>query len=215
MTKPSRTYNQNCAIANALDVVGERWTLLIVRELAIGPRRYGQLLENLRGIGTNLLAKRLKELENKSLIQRSDTPQPSYSLTDLGRGLEPVLHAIFRWGIQLESNRFSPEALSKPEWDAVAIRALYRADRDRGLTGRYRFYIDDYPYTVEKAGSEVRVSFGEEGPAKVVVRISKGDALAYLAYGDTAARDKLKAKVIIEGDLREADMFMTAFGMGD
>ena len=82
---PKRSYQQNCALAYALDLLGERWTLLIVRELLIGPRRYGELLDNLTGIGTNLLADRLRELQAQGLIEKHGQ---RYELSEPGRLIE-------------------------------------------------------------------------------------------------------------------------------
>src|SRR5712691_3728539 len=97
-----RSYNQYCALARALDVVGERWTLLLVRELLLGPRRYKDLLDGLPGIGTNLLADRLKHLEDAGMIRRVVLPPPAgsavYELTELGRRLEPAVFELGRWG---------------------------------------------------------------------------------------------------------------------
>src|SRR5947209_6790027 len=100
-----RSYNQYCAVARALDVIGERWTLLIVRELLTGPKRFKDLLEGLCGIGTNLLAARLKDLEGQGVVWRTSLPPPAgskvYELTELGRSLEPVVVALSRWGLKL------------------------------------------------------------------------------------------------------------------
>src|SRR5581483_3423202 len=90
-TATRRSYRQYCGVARALDVVGERWTLLIIRDLLLGPRRYKDLLEGLPGIGTNLLADRLKELERHGIVRRTVLPPPAgstvYELTDLGSAL--------------------------------------------------------------------------------------------------------------------------------
>ena len=126
-----RSYKQNCALAYGLDIVGERWTLLIVRELLIADKRYGELLENLSGIGTNLLADRLKEMEARGLVNRFGG---RYRLTDLGRELEPVVHAIVRFGLLLNKADDS-NWLTRPEWDVVALRALYDANLDGGIEG--------------------------------------------------------------------------------
>src|SRR5918995_3325809 len=97
-----RRYDQYCALARTLDVVGERWTLLLVRELLLGPRRYKDLLAGLPGIGTNLLAERLRHLEEFGLVRRRSLPPPAgsrvYELTELGRGLESVVMELGRWG---------------------------------------------------------------------------------------------------------------------
>jgi len=99
-----RTYGQYCSIARALDVVGDRWTLLIIREVLVrGPARYTDIREGLPGIATNLLADRLRELEREGLVSRRDAPPPVaatvFELTERGRELEPVLLALGRWGV--------------------------------------------------------------------------------------------------------------------
>jgi DNA-binding HxlR family transcriptional regulator len=105
-----RRYRERSGLAIALDVVGERWTLLIVRELLSAPRRYGQLLDALPGIGTNLLVNRLRELEAAGVVDRALAPAPQsavvYELTDRGRALKPTVDALQAWG---EANSASPD----------------------------------------------------------------------------------------------------------
>src|SRR5689334_7180685 len=97
-----RSYKQFCGLAKALDVVGERWTLLLVRDLILGPRRYGDLLNGLPGLTTNLLASRLKEMEATGLIEKRKLPAPAssvvYQLTKPGKELEPAVMALAAWG---------------------------------------------------------------------------------------------------------------------
>ena len=100
-----RTYDQpTCGLANALDMLGERWTLLIVRELLLGPQRYSDLQQALPGLGTNLLADRLRHLEGIGVIERHQLPPPAasavYDLTDLGQGLEDIVVGLANWGSQ-------------------------------------------------------------------------------------------------------------------
>lgn len=98
---PGRKYKQFCGLARALDRLGERWTLLMVRELLLGPRRYRDFLASLPGLTTNLLAKRLKQLEVDSIIERVSVGRdrhPAYALTEHGRALEPVIMELGRWG---------------------------------------------------------------------------------------------------------------------
>src|SRR5919108_1109967 len=103
-TGSGRSYHQYCAVARALDLIGDRWTLLLIRDLLLGPKRYKDLLEGLPGIGTNLLAHRLREMEEYGLVERATLPPPSgvavYQLTPTGEGLAPALSAIGRWGAQ-------------------------------------------------------------------------------------------------------------------
>ena len=97
-----KRYKQYCPVAHALDLVGDRWALLVVRELMLGPRRYTDLAEALPGIGTNVLATRLRTLETAGVVQKTKLPPPAavsvYELTDDGRALDDVLHSLARWG---------------------------------------------------------------------------------------------------------------------
>ncbi|RKE18470.1 HxlR family transcriptional regulator [Streptomyces sp. TLI_171] len=99
---PRRSYDQYCAVARALDAVGERWSLLIVRELLGGPRRYTDLHADLPGVSTDILATRLKQLEGEGLVERRRLERPAnatvYELTDRGTGLRPVIEALAHWG---------------------------------------------------------------------------------------------------------------------
>lgn len=95
----SRGYHQHCGLARALDRVGERWTLLIVRDLLLGPRRYSQLLDSLQGITTNLLAKRLKSMQAQGILEKlGNGPATRYRLSPLGALLEPAVMELARWG---------------------------------------------------------------------------------------------------------------------
>lgn len=157
-----RSYHQNCALAHALDLVGERWSLLLIRELLIGPRRYKDLLEGLSGIGTNLLANRLKEMEQFGLIEKTTLPPPAgsmvYQLTQLGHSLEATILELVRWGLQLKQSGTTTN-LSKPEWDIVALRALFNPEAAKGLWETYQFEIDGVVYhaTVEDGTIEIEL----------------------------------------------------------
>lgn len=121
----SRTYAQYCGLAKALDHVGDRWTLLIVRELLVGPRRYTQLRRALPGIATNLLADRLQQLQDDGIASRHEG---IYQLTPFGRDLEDAIHALVRWGGAWMTERDGTEAF-EPSWLVVALRALLPARR--------------------------------------------------------------------------------------
>lgn len=127
-----RSYGQHCALAKSLDLVGDRWTLLIVRELLDRPRRYGDLLNSLSPIATDMLAGRLRDLERNGLVVKRELPKPAsgnvYDLTDDGRALEDVINAFVRWGRHLLFTR-TPTDLVRPEWLARAVRAYVRDDR--------------------------------------------------------------------------------------
>ncbi len=130
MSEHSRSYHQYCPIAHALDLVGDRWALLIVRDLFLGPKRYTDLREALPGTGSNILTARLKALEGASIIRRRTLPPPAastvYELTPHGQGLEGVLTALGQWGARSLGARELDQVVS-PESVMLAGRALVAA----------------------------------------------------------------------------------------
>lgn len=141
-----RSYGQACDIARTLDLVGERWTLLLLRELFTGSRSYSQLAESLPSMGTNLLATRLKQLERDRLIERERVvgmrKRYIYRLTENGRLIEPVLVEMVRFG---RNSGFEGGAgdLHRPSWAVLSSRATFRLDVAAGLTERYEFRVGD------------------------------------------------------------------------
>lgn len=129
---PHRSYGQHCALAKSLDLVGDRWTLLVVRELLDRPHRYKELLSALAPIATDMLAGRLRDLERNGLVRRRELATPAsgtvYELTDAGLALEDVINAFARWGRHLLTTR-EPRDVVRPQWLARALRAYLRPDR--------------------------------------------------------------------------------------
>src|SRR5918992_2124088 len=121
---PRHRYQQYCALARTLDVAGDRWTLLIVRELAPGPRRFTDLLDGLPGVSRNLLTERLRALERAGIISRHELPPPAvrrvYELTDDGRDLATAMAPLIAWGARRIGER-TPGDTFRPRWPAVAI----------------------------------------------------------------------------------------------
>jgi DNA-binding HxlR family transcriptional regulator len=122
-----RSYDQYCGLAIALDVVGDRWTLLIVRELLTGAKRFRDLQNGLPGVATNLLSSRLRTLEERELVERRTLPPPAgsvaYHLTPFGAELAGPIHALIRWGGHFMGHR-SSEQIFRPHWLGVALQAL-------------------------------------------------------------------------------------------
>ena len=141
----SRSYNQFCALAYALDIIGERWTLLIIRELLTGPRRFKDLIDGLPGISTNLLSDRLKSLEQQGLLGRRVLPPPAgstvYELTAVGQALENAVLELGRWGSQFLPP--SLEGLAMPSLGsmALAMKAFFRPEQARGVDETYALHI--------------------------------------------------------------------------
>jgi DNA-binding HxlR family transcriptional regulator len=174
-----KSYDQYCPIAEALDVVGERWTLLIARELMTGPQRFTDLRGSLPGIPPNLLSSRLRELEDSGLVARRELPPPAartvYELTEEGRGLEPTLRALARWGI---SRLPPPDEGVSP---AAAVRAaLVSYARPRAAVAPARTWaahVGDEVFTLELADNRVSYWKGEPGRADLVVSADPADLI--------------------------------------
>lgn len=135
-----RSYRQYCPVAHALDVIGDRWALLIVRDLFLGPKRFTDLREGLPGIGTNILTDRLKGLERSGIIGRRTLPPPAasavYELSAAGRELEETVVALARWGGRSLGSRRSDQSLST-ESVMLALRAAFAAAAERGSSATY------------------------------------------------------------------------------
>src|SRR5215475_2461462 len=139
-----RTYNQYCPMAHALDLIGERWTLLILRNLFLGPKRFSDLLRSLPGIGTNILTDRLKSLEANDLVQNRFLPPPAassvYELTPYRRTLEDVMIAMAMWGAQSLGAR-QPDQRVMPDSLGLTIYILFKPAAGK-LSGTLAIQID-------------------------------------------------------------------------
>ena len=162
VSRQRRTYDQECGLAYALDVVGERWTLLIIRELLTRPRRYNELLDALPGIGTNLLADRLAFLIDTGLIKPLDPGRRSagYRLTDLGRTLHEPILGLARFGLEVGASQpRRMNALVRPSWAVLAIQAMMKDERASDVDESYQFEVDGEVFHIAVSGG--RASPGE------------------------------------------------------
>jgi DNA-binding HxlR family transcriptional regulator len=168
-----RSYGEYCSIAKALDVVGDRWTLLIIRELAIrGGCRYTDLKDGLPGIASNLLADRIRELESAGLIRREDAPPPIaatlFHLTEAGTDLRPVLDAIGRWGVRYMIEPAEGDEF-RGHWFAFPARFFLR-DRDPdGPPVSIELRAASSPAVIEISGGEIRTRLGTTGQPDLVI----------------------------------------------
>ena len=163
---PRRSYDQYCAVARGLDVIGDRWTLLIARDLLLGPKRYKDLLSGLPGIGTNLLADRLKELEGAGLIERAVLPPPAgstvYQLTETGLALEPVMIALGRWGARFLGAPKKSDVMV-PRAYFVAMRGVFDREAAAALSEIYEVRIADLVFEVRPHPGASRSRDGPHG----------------------------------------------------
>jgi DNA-binding HxlR family transcriptional regulator len=160
-TVVSKRYDQYCPVCHALGLVGERWALLVVRELLHGPKRYTDLLEGMPGIGTNILAARLRELEGAGVVQKRKLPPPAastvYELTDYGRQLEEPLYALARWGARTLGPPGKGDELAQ-DWGLDAFAALLDREAARGVTQTYVMRLPDETYSVQLVDGRLHVS---------------------------------------------------------
>src|SRR5688500_15145355 len=142
-------YHQYCALARALDVAGDRWTLLIVRELVPGPRRFTDLLDGLPGVSRNLLTERLRDLEHDGIVVREELPPPAarqvYSLTDDGRDLAAAVGPLIAWGVRRMGD-LEPADSFHPRWAAVAMSVLADQDAASGVHEAYQFVVGRWAF---------------------------------------------------------------------
>ncbi len=180
-----RSYNQNCALSHALDIIGERWSFLLTRELLTGPKRYKDLLEGLNGIGANLLDTRLNELDQAGIVNKKILPPPAgsvvYHLTEFGKQLEPAILELVKWGLQLDEKN-DPDYLSKPEWDIIAMRALFQPEKARGIRKIFQLQIDKVVYHILIEDGTVEIELGEIRCPDVILKAEK-ITLSALAKG--------------------------------
>lgn len=201
MVASRRNYNQNCPIALGLDVLGERWTLLILRELVGGARRYGDLREALPGIATNLLAERLKELQDAGLVDRTDLPAPIgrtvYTLSDLGwQRVLPILRSIAWFGLdRLEPIEDGPA--SPLNGFLAGILLGFDSSGAAGLEATVRIEIDGRRFEFAVTGGRLGAGHGE--PAVTITATAADLVTARLGASEAKRRAALR-RINFNGD---------------
>jgi DNA-binding HxlR family transcriptional regulator len=197
-----KRYGQFCGLARALDHVGDRWTLLMIRELLLGPSSYGDLLNALDGIPTNLLAERLRQLEADGLVARVADPQDRrraiYRLTTLGQGLEPALLALIKWGAHWMRTGQGDDRFD-PRWSVLAIRALLQDRRTtRRGTVELRMGGDAFTVATTSEGS-ICVQGRDAAAAGATVEGDPGLMLG-LVSGELTPKEAARRGLRIRGD---------------
>ena len=198
-----RSYGQYCAVARSLDILGGRWTLLIIRELLQGPRRFVDLASALPGMAPNLLSTRLTTLNQDGLVKKRKVRLPgsglAYELTDRGCELEPVLLALSRWGRPLMGPLKQGEQFSA-RWLLLGLRGRFSPSDFEGVREEYEFRVGRE--TIHARVFEGRIET-REGPAEepdVVISASRKDFLA-VALGQVQSMEAVKTgRITIEGD---------------
>jgi DNA-binding HxlR family transcriptional regulator len=210
----TRNYNQNCPIARGLDVLGERWTLLILRELVGGPRRYGDLRAELPGIATNLLAERLKELQDDGLVERTDLPAPIgrtvYTLSDAGwQRVLPILQSIAWFGLdRLDPIDAGP--VSPLNGFLAGILLAFNSASAAGVDMTCRVEIDGRRF--EFAITQCRLAGARREPS-VTVTASAADLVTARLGSTDAKRKTALRRIKFDGAQRDVDAVRTVFSL--
>ncbi len=211
-----RSYGEACRFAYALDVVGERWALLVVRELLLGPKRFTDLRAGLPHASSNILSERLRDLEHGGVIQRRKLPPPAastvYELTEWGRELEPVVTKLGAWGarspIPPDSQEIGPDSI------VLALRSLFDPEAAGDMSAVYGLRIGEERFRVDVADGGVELSRGPaEDPAVSIAAADAGSFAAILA--DQLPLDDAVATgaAQIEGSKQAAKRFLRLFPM--
>jgi DNA-binding HxlR family transcriptional regulator len=194
-----KRYDQYCPVAHALDLIGERWTFLIVRELMHGPKRYTDLAEHLPGIGTNILASRLRDLEESGIVTKRTLPPPAasrvYELTDFGRDLRPVMRELAIWGARSLGPPSADEELF-PGWLSNALDTLLAPIAP---PGSFEFRVGDEVASVVDGEAQ---SGSLEEPDVIVEGTPEG--IYHLFFGHRLDRVKVKGDRALLQRLLEA-----------
>lgn len=214
--KGGRTYGQRCGLASALDLLGERWTLLIVRELSRGPKRFGDLLEGLEGIGPNLLSTRLKSLEAAGVVEKATLPGPArvtgYDLGPRGRSLQPILEDLALWGFELLGAQDPDEVRSRAAWAAMSMDARMKRSDTTPPDGTYAFEVGDETFWLRVDGGESTLRDGIppfEPDARMVI---EKEPFFELALASASPR---QAGARIEGDTGRLETLLESFRLPD
>jgi DNA-binding HxlR family transcriptional regulator len=202
-----RSYGQFCGLARALDLVGERWAFLVVRELALGPRRFKDLLDGLPGVSTNVLASRLRQLERNGIVERRVLPPPAgstvYELTQYGRDLEPAMLALGRWGARSLGAR--GERTLRSHWLALALKAMFRPEAADGRARTYEVRLQEGSFVARVQRRTLNVTAGTAEDPDLVLETDNDGLVALLAGAPT------EAVRVVAGDPGELDRFAELF----
>jgi DNA-binding HxlR family transcriptional regulator len=212
VTKPrqsddKRRYDDACGLAHALELVGERWAMLILRELAYGPRRFSGLKADLTGISANVLTQRLAELEQRGIVRKTRLPPPAsvqvYEASEWGLEIEPLIGALGKWAAR--SPAHNPTLPMSPVSLMMSLQTLFSPERAAGLEARIGFRFGDTEYVATVGKQRVDI---ERAPAVGSDVIFAGDSndVTGVVHGG-APFDT----ITVEGDMRLAKRFVTLF----
>jgi DNA-binding HxlR family transcriptional regulator len=202
MATTKRTYGDRCGVARALDIVGERWALLVVRELLLGPKRFTDLRAGLPHVGPDILAQRLRELEQSGIVRRGTLPPPAgsriYELTERGHELEPIVVALGRFGSVAP---FPPgEAQIGVDAVVIALKSLFAPGFADGVGASYELRLGEQRFRLDVADGRIDVARGSAQAPDATIETDPGTLAAILWHGRGLDAARRAGDVAITGD---------------
>jgi DNA-binding HxlR family transcriptional regulator/putative sterol carrier protein len=210
-----RSYGDACRFAHALDLVGERWALLVVRELLLGPKRFTDLRGGLLKASTNILAERLRDLERGGVVRKRRLPPPAaasvYELTEWGAELEPIVTGLGAWGAR---SPFPPDAETiGTDSIVLALRSLFDPDAAGEMVATYELRLGEDLFQVDIGDWEIELHRGAADDADAAIEADPG-TLAAVLTGQLPLDEALESgAVAIEGGKRAVSRFLKLFPM--
>jgi DNA-binding HxlR family transcriptional regulator len=210
-----RTYGDGCAIAHGLDLVGERWALLVVRELLLGPKRYTDLRRGLPNASPNVLSERLRELEEAGIVRRRKLPPPAgsrvYELTGWGRELEEIVISLGRWAARSPSR--PSDAPIGVDSIILALRSRFDSGAAHGLRAGYELRLGEDRFRIGVADGEIEVARGGADQADATIDTDPGTLATVLWEGRPLADAQRSGEMTIDGDKAAVERFVRLFPM--
>jgi DNA-binding HxlR family transcriptional regulator len=212
----TRTYGDGCAIARALDVIGERWALLVVRELLLGPKRYTDLRRGLPNASPNVLSERLRELERAGVVRRRKLPPPAgsrvYELTDWGLELEETVMSLGQWAAR-SPRPLSDAPIVSADSIILALRARFDSGAAHGLRAGYELRLGEDRFRIEVADDQLEVVRGGADQPDATIDTDNDTLNAVLWEGRSLADAQRSGTMNIEGDKAAVERFVRLFPM--
>jgi DNA-binding HxlR family transcriptional regulator len=208
-----RTYDDGCAAAHALDLVGERWALLVVRELLLGPKRFTDLRAGLPGISPNVLSQRLDGLEGVAVVQRRKLPPPAgswvYELTEWGRELEPIILQLGQWGAR--SPFKDRDCTLSPDSLALSMRTMFNPQTEHH--GTYALRLGDDRFEARVDGDRFEIARGDASQPVATIETAP-PTLAAVLYDGRDFTEAVRSRAIkVSGDVSAAEQFLGLFSL--
>ena len=208
-----RTYGDGCGLSHALDLVGERWALLVVRELLLGPKRFTDLRSGMPNASANVLAQRLRELEGAGIVRRRRLPPPAassvYELTEWGQGLGPIVIALGGWA--LHSPSFPADAPVSADSVALGLASLFDADAAKGVRSVVELVLGDDRFRIRVAEGAIDVARGDADDPDATIETDAETLRAVVLQGRPLGEAERAGDVTVVGDRRAAKRFLGLF----